>query len=67
MKEREIDDTIESSFPASDPPGWTPSKIGMAQPVRRDLRDENRELVRPGPSRLGVAVPERGTRSGRST
>jgi hemoglobin len=43
MNETEIDDTIESSFPASDPPGWTPSRLGGAPPTRRDVRDEDLE------------------------
>ena len=39
MNEREIDDAIASSFPASDPPAWTPSRIGMGADARPDLRD----------------------------
>jgi hemoglobin len=45
MDEIEIDDTIESSFPASDPPGWTPSRAGPAPAARRDVLDGDIESL----------------------
>ncbi len=36
-KEKRIDETLDDSFPASDPPSWTP---GEAQPVPPE-EDEN--------------------------
>jgi hemoglobin len=43
MNETDIDETIESSFPASDPPAWTPSRVGMRCGALRDLGDEDLE------------------------
>lgn len=39
-----IDDVLADSFPASDPPSWTP---GMARPAPTATRDTAHELVLP--------------------
>ena len=41
MSEAEIDDSLEDSFPASDPPSWT---LGTDHPSRTAARQDDSEV-----------------------
>jgi hemoglobin len=45
MNETAIDEAIELSFPASDPPSWTPTRTGMARDARDLAADDLESLL----------------------
>jgi hypothetical protein len=48
--EEKIDQSLEDTFPASDPPGWTPlMRIGSPR-RRRRVNSKNRSMCRAGTS-----------------
>jgi hypothetical protein len=49
LTDRDVDDVLEESFPASDPPAWTPA---IARPTPRP---DGRTMVNRPPSPCGAA------------